>query len=308
ALADLSYRFVELPFRGKAKLPGLPDNWLRVARPVLIGAALAVVLFVGWSGLFGGNDENLERAEASIPAAAHVQAEPARHEAAAAPGGGATDTPRRHGESQAPARDHAAGAPAAGDQPAAGGTDPSAEVPGRPVHRPMPLPAGSPPPRIIALGDSVMIGAADRMAALLGPGLSLNAKEGRQASEFVEIVQKLRREGHDPDAMVIQMGNNGPLYGGEMEAIQKATAGIGELFLITDHAPVSWVEESNHALEEAAEDWPHTTLIDWAAIAAEHEDELWDGIHLKPSAAALYARLVNQVVRESVPYPRAARR
>jgi peptidoglycan/LPS O-acetylase OafA/YrhL len=28
-LADLSYRFVELPFRGKAKLPGLPDEWLR---------------------------------------------------------------------------------------------------------------------------------------------------------------------------------------------------------------------------------------------------------------------------------------
>jgi lysophospholipase L1-like esterase len=145
------------------------------------------------------------------------------------------------------------------------------------------------------------------MAARLGPGLSLNAKEGRQASEFVEIVEKLKREGHRPDAMIIQMGNNGPLYGAEMEAIQKATADIGELFLITDHAPVSWVDESNRALEEAAEDWPHTTLIDWADLAAEHEGELWDGIHLKPAAAGLYARLVNQVVRESVPYPRRAR-
>ena len=36
ALADLSYRFVELPFRGKAKLPALPDDWLRVARPALM--------------------------------------------------------------------------------------------------------------------------------------------------------------------------------------------------------------------------------------------------------------------------------
>jgi peptidoglycan/LPS O-acetylase OafA/YrhL len=275
ALADLSYRYVELPFRGKAPLPGLPDGWLRVARPALIGLALAVVLFVGWSGLFAGSDRNLERAEASTPSVARVKAQPARREAAAKEG---------------------ASSPAATD-PGNGATTNSAH--------PQPLPPGSPAPRIIALGDSVMVGAADRLAARLGPGLSLNAKEGRQASEFVEIVEKLKREGHDPEAMIIQMGNNGPLYGAEMEAIQKATAGVGELFLITDHAPVSWIEESNGALEEAAEDWPHTTLIDWAPVAAEHEDELWDGIHLKPSAAALYAQLVSEVVREKVAYPAA---
>ena len=63
--------------------------------------------------------------------------------------------------------------------------------------------------------------------------------------------------------MIIQMGNNGPLYGDEMEALHKATAEVGELFLIDDHAPVSWIGESNHALAEAARDWPHTTLIDW---------------------------------------------
>jgi hypothetical protein len=88
-----------------------------------------------------------------------------------------------------------------------------------------------------------------------------------------------------------------------MEAIQRATADIPEVFLINDHAPVSWIEESNDALAEAAEDWPHTTLVDWADAAAAHEDELWDGIHLKPSAAGLYARLVARAVREKVAYP-----
>ena len=43
ALADLSYRFVELPFRGKRKLPALPDGWLRVARPALAFAVVAIV-------------------------------------------------------------------------------------------------------------------------------------------------------------------------------------------------------------------------------------------------------------------------
>jgi peptidoglycan/LPS O-acetylase OafA/YrhL len=290
AVADLSYRYVELPFRGKAKLPGLPDGWLRVARPALIGAALAIVLFVGWSGLFAGTDHNLERAEAA-PTVARVTARPARvtklrrQLEAAREGSAKGGSPAAEGE----------GPPAKHRQPTA---DPAANG-----SRPAPLPPGSPPPRIIALGDSVMVGAAERLSARLGPGLVLNAKEGRQASEFVEIVEKLQREGHAPDAMIIQMGNNGPLYGSEMEAIQKATAGVGELFLITDHAPVSWIDESNGALEEAAQDWPHTTLIDWAPVAAAHEDDLWDGIHLKPSAAGLYARLVSRAVREKIAYP-----
>ncbi len=148
-----------------------------------------------------------------------------------------------------------------------------------------------------------MIGAAEQLKRHLGPGFSMNAKVGRQASEFVELVQKLRREGHTPNALIIQMGNNGPLYGDEMKAIQKATADVGELFLINDHAPVSWTEESNHALAEAAKDWPHTTLVDWAAVAAAHENLLWDGIHLKPGAAGLYARLVSKAVHEEVRFP-----
>ena len=95
--------------------------------------------------------------------------------------------------------------------------------------------------RIVALGDSVMIGAKDKLAARLGPGFSMSAEVGRQADEFVAIAQRLKREGHAPDAMIIQMGNNGPLYSDEMEALRKATSDVGELFLIDDHAPVSWI-------------------------------------------------------------------
>jgi peptidoglycan/LPS O-acetylase OafA/YrhL len=250
ALADLSYRYVELPFRGRAKRPALPENWLKVARPALLAGVVAIVALVGWSGLFGGGDNRPDAAAASTRTFARVKAAPVRQ-----------PEPQR------------------------------------------PLPPAKHPPRIIALGDSVMIGAASNLAARLGPGFSMNAKVGRQASEFVEIVQQLRREGHHPNAMIIQMGNNGPLYGDDMEAIQKAASDVGELFLINDHAPVGWIGESNHALAEAGKDWPHTTLIDWASVAAENEDLLWDGIHLKPAAASLYARLVNEAVREKVPFP-----
>jgi lysophospholipase L1-like esterase len=241
ALADLSYRFVELPFRGKRKLFSLPDGWLRVGRPALAFAVVAIVALVGWGGIFPSSSEP-NVAAASTAEFAKVTAKPA---------------PRASSK------------------------------------------AGK-PPRIVAFGDSVMVGAKDRLAARLGPRFSMNAKVGRQAEEFVKLARRLKHRGGHIDVLIIQMGNNGPLYGDEMEALHKATSEVGELFLVNDHAPVSWQDESNHALKEADETWPHATLIDWAPVAAAHENLLWDGIHLTPGGAGVYARLLSREVRSAL--------
>jgi peptidoglycan/LPS O-acetylase OafA/YrhL len=247
ALADLSYRFVELPFRGKRKLFSLPAGWLRVGRPALAFAVIAIVALVGWSGIASSGSRHLEPGVAAASTAAFA----------------------RVTVDQSSSRN-------------AKGTH----------YMPFALHRRGRPPRVVAFGDSVMIGAKDRLAARLGPRFSLNAKVGRQAGEFVDLAQRLKRRDGHVDALIVQMGNNGPLYGDEMEALRKATSEVGELYLITDHAPVSWQEESNHALEEADATWPHTTVIDWAPIAAAHEGLLWDGIHLTPGGAGVYTRLI----------------
>jgi peptidoglycan/LPS O-acetylase OafA/YrhL len=265
-LADLSYRFVEIPFRGRVRLRALPQGWLRAARPALLVAVLAVVAVIGWSGLFDGGGRHPDSAAASTATSATV-------------------------------RPKLPPAPSTGSRPAGPSAGPGKKS----------LSPARRPPRIIALGDSVMIGARDRLAARLGPGFSMSARVGRQADEFVAIVQRLRRQGHSPDAMIIQMGNNGPLYGEQMEAIQRATSNVGHLFLINDHAPVSWVDESNHALAEAGQNWPHTSMIDWNSAAESGEGLLWDDIHLTPSGAAVYARLISTAVREEVPFPKPRR-
>ncbi|MBS1679512.1 MAG: acyltransferase [Actinobacteria bacterium] len=275
ALADLSYRFVELPFSGKAKLPGRGGAWLKVARPALIVAVLGVILVVGWSGIVKAGKATSTAAAASTVTSVHVPAKAER-------------SPRR--EPQA---------------------DPSPpKPPGEAKHHRAPSHKTLPPakrwPRIVMLGDSVMIGAEEQLARRLGPGFSMDAKVGRQADEFLKIIEKIKREGHHPAAMVIQWGNNGPLYGEDMERLRAATTNVGQLFLISDHAPVSWQEESNAAIAEAAKDWHHTTEVPWAQAAEEGGESLfWDGIHLTPKGAGIYARLVSEVVHEKVPFPKA---
>jgi peptidoglycan/LPS O-acetylase OafA/YrhL len=252
ALADLSYRFVELPFRGKRKLPALPDGWLRVARPALAFAVVAIVVLVGWSGIVSTGSRHLDPGVAAASTAEFAKVTVTNRNALSTPGSR------------------------------------------KALHR-----GRQEPPRIVAFGDSVMIGAKEKLAARFGPRFSMNAKVGRQADEFVDLARRLKHRGGHIDALIIQMGDNGPLYGGEMEDLHKATSNIGELFLINDHAPVSWQDESNHALAEADAAWPHTTLIDWAPVAAAHENLLWDGIHLTPGGAGVYTRLVVHSVRSA---------
>jgi len=272
ALADLSYRFVELPFSGKAKLPRVPEGWLKAARPALIVTVLGVILVVGWSDIVKAGKASSAADAASTATAVHVPAkQPRPSPQADPPPAKARQEAKRH----AGAKQHE------------------------------PLPAAKHWPRIIMLGDSVMIGAEEQLAKRLGPGFSMNAKVGRQADEFLKLIERIKREGHHPAAMVIQWGNNGPLYGEDMERLRAATTNVGQLFLISDHAPVSWQDESNDAIAEAAEDWHHTTEIPWAQAAEDGgEDLFWDGLHLTPEGAALYARLVSEAIHEKVAFPR----
>jgi hypothetical protein len=251
-LADLSYRFVELPFRGKAKVPRLPEDWLRVGRPALLVAVPAIVVLVGWSGLVATGSHHLQPGLAAAStqtfARVDVRERPRRRNAAFRRRGGAAGAKRA--------------------------------------------------PRIVAFGDSVMIAAKDRFAARLGPRFSMNAEVNRQADEFVTLARRLKVSGSRPDDLIVHMGNNGPLYSGEMEELRKATSNAKQIFLVNDHAPVSWVGKSNSEIEEAAEDWPHTTLIDWASAAKSKDNLTWDGIHLTPAGTGVYTRLIVGAIRQ----------
>jgi peptidoglycan/LPS O-acetylase OafA/YrhL len=248
ALADLSYRFVELPFRGKAKLPALPEDWLRYGRPALVVAVPAVVVLIGWGGIVASTSPRPQAGATAASTAEFAQVS-------------ARESRRRDPASSRAAR----------------------------AHRAQPL-------RIIAFGDSVMVGAKEQLAARLGRGFSMNAKVGRQVDEVISLARKLKAGGHHPNDLIIQIGNNGPLYSEEMDALRTATSEAGHLFLINDHAPVSWVGESNEKLAQAARQWPHTSLIDWSATAKTRGGIFWDGIHLTPTGAKLYAHLVAEAV------------
>jgi peptidoglycan/LPS O-acetylase OafA/YrhL len=223
-IADLSFRYVEEPFRLRTKMPSAP-SWLRLGRPALAVAVAATVLIIGYSGIIstGGSDLRPEVAHARTPA--------------------------------------------------------------RPDRQPTST-------SVLAIGDSVMVGAAPELEDRLGDNLVLNAAISRQADDVIALLEGYRAAGQLPDTVVLQLGNNGPLLSDQMDELHDALRGVDHIYLLNDEAPVSWEGESNGALQDAADQWENTTLLDWHDIANGDSSLTFDGIHLTPSGVRAYSNLI----------------
>ncbi len=240
-LADLSYRYVEQPFRQRRGAKTAPA-WLGVGRPALAAGVAATVLVVGWSGLVSGGNGPPLRAEVA-------SANP--HRSAAGKGQGA-------GRS-APLRD---------------------------------------PPKVLAIGDSVMAGAASTLRREFGGDAIVDAKEGRQPWDYPAVVQHYRDQGVLPDDVIVQIGNNGPVWYDELVDLRDSLAGVDHVYLVNVEVPRSWEGEVNSELAQfAANDWPQATVIDWHSAAAGNADLTYDQIHLTPDGEKLYASLIAQSVK-----------
>ncbi len=227
ALADLSYRYVEQPFRQRRDAPSAPP-WLPIGRPALAAAVVATVIFIGWSGVVsgGGAGRGAEVAKAA-------------EDGAAAEDG----------------------------------------------------PAGRAPP-VLAIGDSVMVGAAGTLERRLGSGAVVDASEGRQPADYPAVVDAYREVGKLPEAVIVQIGNNGPVFSEDMDKLREALAGVPSVYLVNVDVPRSWEGEVNDQLAEAVGEWPEATLLDWYGTAAGDRDLTYDGVHLTPEGQKAYSDLI----------------
>ena len=230
ALADLSYRYVEQPFRQRRGTKAAPA-WLGVGRPALAAGVAAAVLVVGWSGWVSGGKA------------------PGLH----------ADVASAKGRPQ---------------QASAGSTG----AQGSPIQ----VPSLRDPPKVLAIGDSVMAGAADTLRREFKGDAIVDAEEGRQPSDYAEVVEGYRAAGGLPDHVIVQIGDT-------------YVPGVEHVYLLNVEVPRSWEGEVNSELSEfVPADWPQATVIDWHSAAAQSSDLTYDQIHLKPRGERLYASLIAQ--------------
>jgi peptidoglycan/LPS O-acetylase OafA/YrhL len=152
-----------------------------------------------------------------------------------------------------------------------------------------------PPGRILALGDSVMLSCSRQLKVALGHRVRVDATVGRQIEDTVKELDRLRRRRNLPKTIVIQIGNNGPLWHRDLVKLREALRGIGDIVFVNVRNATSWQDESNQALANWLRGWRPAHLANW--YGSSTNKMLSDGTHPWPYACNIYAHVIASTLR-----------
>jgi peptidoglycan/LPS O-acetylase OafA/YrhL len=176
--------------------------------------------------------------------------------------------------------------------------DPVATAPGGsavppPTAAPTTTTTTAPPAPIakLALGDSVMLGAATQLAA---DGFTVDATESRAFINGLDTVLTLAQQGRLGDVVVVHLGTNGTIQAADMTRMMDALAGVPQVLLLTIDVDRAWTAANNALVYDTVNTYPNVALLDWAGLAGNCPgDCFWsDGFHLRPDGQEYYAALI----------------
>jgi hypothetical protein len=148
------------------------------------------------------------------------------------------------------------------------------------------MPAQRPP---FALGDSVMLGAAESLAHA---GIKVNARGCRQMSAGLDILARRKRKHRLPRVVIVELGTNWVVTHADTRRALHILDPQQKLVLVTPRTSA----DTNDALlmRRVARNHPHRVcLADWRKLSASHPE--WapgDGIHLSASGITAFTRLL----------------
>jgi hypothetical protein len=181
------------------------------------------------------------------------------------------------------------------------GPNPAPTVPAPPASTsPAPTLAAAPAPTTPAvragtllIGDSVMLGA---KAQLVGHGRTVDAVESRQFHTGLGVVTRAAERGTMPATLVVHLGTNGTLAVSDCRAMVDAAGPDRRVFLVTPHAPRTWIAADIAHLTQCSAAYPagQVVLVDWNGPAARHPGWFYaDGIHLNGPGRTAYAAVIS---------------
>lgn len=274
--AELSYRFIETPFRKGAFgafLQQVASNSFSLSayvrsRFVPVACAAALVL-----GALGGLVFVPSTSALSEEGAALIEGSP---DASSNDGNGSGDAPSADsaasgkGEEQKPATD-AYGFPADAYD-------------------------------VLMIGDSVSLRAVDPFNETFPYG-HIDAMKNRQFSAAEELFSSYESQGLAGRVVVFALGTNGNVTDDAVDSLMELVGDKRIVVFVTTRSPQGWVSSTNAALKAAADRYDNVHIVDWYSYS-EGRNDLFDGdgTHLSSQGAKEYVALIHDAVEPYLPY------
>jgi hypothetical protein len=148
---------------------------------------------------------------------------------------------------------------------------------------------------IIAIGDSVMLGAANVLTAR---GITVDALKSRPFRQALEIGNYLKSVNRLGEIVIIHLGTNNYVDQKTLDDIMVPLANVDTVVFLTNHVPSKkWQDPNNVLLRGMPDRYGNVKVLDWYTIAVAHPEYLYgDKIHLNPEGQAVYADLIMQAI------------
>jgi len=163
---------------------------------------------------------------------------------------------------------------------------------------------GSPPRKVLVVGDSVILGAQNQMTqGFAGKGWSVvfDASVSRSTSAGAQAVAA--RKADATDALVVNLGandaGNANLYAQRVEQVLAAAAGVPRVYWLTIREVRPYYPAANNVLREAAKRHSNLTVVDWNAASTAPGLTSADGLHLKPQGAVAMTDVLLAAVQQT---------
>ena len=171
-----------------------------------------------------------------------------------------------------------------------------ASLPGGPGSASNELPSRSGSFSVLAIGDSLMVGARDELADA-HDGIVLDAERGRKFSTGIDVLEE-HLATSTPDVVVFALGTNNGATPEQIAEVMDLASDVEEVIFVNVVVPRGWQEGTNVAIVQAAALHDNVSIVDWYAESFGI-DELFrsDGYHLSPTGTERWVALIIDATR-----------
>ena len=149
--------------------------------------------------------------------------------------------------------------------------------------------------RVSAIGDSVMLGARDAIMQAI-PGTRVDAEVSRMPGAFVGPLKRYVARGRLAPIVVLHPATNGVLPEEMFREMLTILRDVPRVVVVNSHMPRTWRDPNNAVIDRVLPEFGNAVLADWQQVSDGKDDYfVSDGIHLTPTGAAAFAALIKQV-------------
>jgi peptidoglycan/LPS O-acetylase OafA/YrhL len=154
-------------------------------------------------------------------------------------------------------------------------------------------------PHVTLIGDSVLLGAKPDVETALGEHTVVDGKVNRQFRHADNVAGNLNNQGRLGDIVVLHLGTNSPFTSTTWDEVMTELSNVvDEIYVLTIQVPRRWESETNKAIRAGVERWPNVKVIDYFTWGNAHPDYyVEDGVHLNATGRAEYAKFLSSQIQ-----------